>query len=70
MDEILSRFPDIAEDIFESLDDESLVRCKESSIHGRKLEILEKNHFKVLTQCSFKSTFWQKLGKFDGYQTD
>ena len=31
MDELLSRFPDIAEDIFESLDDESLVRCKESS---------------------------------------
>ena len=31
MDEILSRFPDIAEDIFESLDDESLVHCKEAS---------------------------------------
>ncbi len=31
MDEILSRFPDIAEDIFESLDDESLVQCKEAS---------------------------------------
>ena len=31
MDELLSRFPDIAEDIFESLDDESLIRCKESS---------------------------------------
>ena len=31
MEEILSRFPDIAEDIFESLDDESLVRCKETS---------------------------------------
>ena len=31
MDELLSRFPDIAEDIFESLDDESLVRCKEAS---------------------------------------
>ena len=30
MDEILSRFPDIAEDIFESLDDESLVHCKEA----------------------------------------
>ena len=31
MDELLSRFPDIADDIFESLDDESLVRCKEAS---------------------------------------
>ena len=31
MDELLSRFPDIAEDILESLDDESLVRCKEAS---------------------------------------
>ena len=31
MDELLSRFPDIAEDIFESLDDESLVQCKEAS---------------------------------------
>ena len=31
MDEILSRFPDIAEDIFENLDHENLVRCKESS---------------------------------------
>ena len=30
MDEILSRFPAIAEDIFESLDDESLVHCKEA----------------------------------------
>ena len=31
MDQLLSRFPDIAEDIFENLDDESLVRCKEAS---------------------------------------
>ena len=31
MDELLSRFPDIAEDIFESLGDESLVHCKEAS---------------------------------------
>ena len=31
MDELLSRFPDIAEDIFESLDDEKIVQCKESS---------------------------------------
>ena len=31
MDELLSRFPDIAEDVFESLDDESLVQCKEAS---------------------------------------
>ena len=31
MDELLSRFPDIAEDIFESLDDEKLVQCKEAS---------------------------------------
>ena len=31
MDELLSRFPDIAEDIFESLDDESIVHCKEAS---------------------------------------
>ena len=34
MDELLSRFPLIAEDIFENLDDESLVRCKEA---GRSL---------------------------------
>ena len=32
MDDLLSRFPDIAEDTFESLDDESLVRCKEASM--------------------------------------
>ena len=31
MDELLSRFPDIAEDILENLDDESLVIFKESS---------------------------------------
>ena len=31
MDELLSRFPDIAEDVFESLNDESLVQCKEAS---------------------------------------
>ena len=31
MDELLSRFPDIAEDIFESLGDETLVHCKEAS---------------------------------------
>ena len=31
MDQLLARFPDIAEDIFENLDDESLVRCKEAS---------------------------------------
>ena len=31
MDQLLSRFPDIAEDIFENLNDESLVRCKEAS---------------------------------------
>ena len=41
MDELLSRFPDIAEDIFESLDDESLVRCKES---GRSISsFMEEN---------------------------
>ena len=31
MDELLSRFPDIAEDIFESLSDETIVHCKETS---------------------------------------
>ena len=31
MDELLSRFPDIAEDVFESLNHESLVQCKEAS---------------------------------------
>ena len=31
MDELLSRFPVIAEEIFEKLNDESLVMCKESS---------------------------------------
>ena len=31
MEELLSRFPDIAEEIFEKLDDERLVMCKESS---------------------------------------
>ena len=31
MDELLSRFPDIAEEIFESLNDESLIHCKEVS---------------------------------------
>ena len=30
MDELLLRFPDIAEDIFESLGDETLVHCKEA----------------------------------------
>ena len=29
MDEIISRFPHLAEDIFDNLDDESLVKCKE-----------------------------------------
>ena len=33
-----SRFPDIAKDIFESLDDESLVRCKEFMDEDTKLE--------------------------------
>ena len=31
MDQLLAKFPDIAEDIFENLDDESLVQCKEAS---------------------------------------
>ena len=30
MDELLSRFPDLAEDMFENLDDESLLNCKEA----------------------------------------
>ena len=30
MDELLSRFPDLAEDMFENLDDESLLKCKEA----------------------------------------
>ena len=30
MDELLSRFPDLAEDMFENLDDESLINCKEA----------------------------------------
>ena len=30
MDELLSRFPDLAEDLFENLDDESLLNCKEA----------------------------------------
>ena len=34
MDQLLSKFPHIAEDVFENLDDESLVRCKEA---GRSL---------------------------------
>ena len=34
MDQLLSRFPHIAEDVFENLDDESLVRYKEA---GRSL---------------------------------
>ena len=41
MDQLLSRFPNIAEDIFENLDDESLVRCKES---GRSISsFMEEN---------------------------
>ena len=30
MDELLSRFPDLAEDMFENLDDERLINCKEA----------------------------------------
>ena len=30
MDELLSRFPDLAEDMFENLDDESLINCIEA----------------------------------------
>lgn len=31
MDELISRFPDIAEDIFNELGDETLAKCKEAS---------------------------------------
>ena len=48
MDELLSRFPDIAEDLFESLDDESLVRCKEA---GRSLS-------SFMDECT---KFWKRI---------
>ena len=71
MDELLSRFPDIAEDIFQSLDDESLVHCKEAIrsifIYGGRHQILEENYQKVLGQQKFSLfTFQGKLGNFDG----
>ena len=31
MDELISRFPDIAEDLFYTMDDETLVKCKKAS---------------------------------------
>ena len=53
MDELLSRFPDIAEDVFESLDDESLVRCKEAS---RSLSFMNED-------TKLKSTYSIKITK-------
>ena len=48
MDELLSKFPHLAEDVFENLDDESLVRCKEA---GRSLS-------SFMDECT---KFWKRI---------
>ena len=64
MDELLSRFPDIAEDVFESLDDESLVRCKEAS---RSLSFmnedtkLESTYSIKITKLIINTKNWKNL---------
>jgi len=70
MEEILSRFPDIAEDIFESLDDESLVHCKEASRSISSFmeedtkfwkRIIRKLHKKILYSHSNFKKSWEIL---------
>ena len=54
MDELLSRFPAITEDIFESLDDENLVCCKEAN---RSLSFMDED-------TKLESTYSIKITKF------
>ena len=58
MDELLSRFPDITEDIFESLDDESLVCCKEAN---RSLSFMDEDTKLESTKLIINTKNWKSL---------
>ena len=71
MNYYVSRFADITEDIFESLDDESRVRCKDAS---RSLSFMnedtELENTYLLDQDDKVDYIYEKLEKFDGSQKE